>query len=172
MKIEVGKSYLAEGGWRAEITESDESNIPYRARHITTKGDRIVWHRNDGSPEEFYKHNPDLYLIAEWTDTPTLWKDMTPIEKGALLLAHQEGKVIERSHNQGTTWKEKTNGLWHENHAYRVKPETTVETVTLYGAAQYRWKFNPTMAGDTHRITFNLIDGKPDPSSIRMEELW
>jgi hypothetical protein len=33
-------------------------------------------------------------IIARASDTPKLWRDMTPEEKGALLLAHHEGKVI------------------------------------------------------------------------------
>lgn len=111
---------------------------------------------------------------------PKLWRDMTPEEKGALLLAHHEGKVIEFNGEsvvtgEWTGWVTCDDDcLWDESFlgdgfAYRVRPEPKREPVTLY------WrKGNPAHLiehGDTHRITFDLIDDKPDCISIRMEEL-
>lgn len=59
-----------------------------------------------------------------------LWKDMTPEEKGALLLAYHEGKVIEFSFPEdGLGWwstsKDDGGGVlsWHSNGCYRVKPQ-------------------------------------------------
>ena len=44
--------------------------------------------------------------------------------------------------------------------------------VVLHGGAETDWCFELYQAdSDTHRITFDMIDGKPDPDSIRMEEL-
>ncbi len=62
------------------------------------------------------------------TDTPKLWRDMTPEEKGALLLAHHEGRGIEIATRDHKAWYD-ANPTWQENFAYRVKPEPKVETV-------------------------------------------
>lgn len=63
-------------------------------------------------------------IISRATETTKLWRDMTPEEKCALLLAHHDGKVIEwvsggkvRRSNEGYT------PLWGDIYAYRVKPE-------------------------------------------------
>ena len=97
---------------------------------------------------------------------------MTPEEKGALLLARHEGKVIEGF------W----DGCWEECDevhkfafarfvAYRVKPEPVVETVVIYtGNVNGEWAPYEDL-DDTHRITFDLIDGKPDCNSIKMKEI-
>ena len=105
---------------------------------------------------------------------PKLWKNMTPEEKGALLLARHEGKVIEGF------W----DGCWEECDevhkfafarfvAYRVKPEPVVETVALYNDPNGGWSFYEDSGTYkiSHRITFDLIDGKPDCNSIKMEEI-
>jgi hypothetical protein len=103
----------------------------------------------------------------EVDDTPKLWRDMTPEEKGALLLAKHEGKVIECYFLSG--WVE-CNPEWYENFAYRVRPEPNRETVTYTWEEDVLAVSSLNMEG-THRITFDLIDGKPDCDSIKMEEL-
>lgn len=60
--------------------------------------------------------------------------------------------------------------------AYRLwQHEPRVETVRLYGWAgrDPNWKFHsfPEFGSETYKITFNLVDGKADCSSIKMEEL-
>lgn len=71
---------------------------------------------------------------AEKQDTPTLWRDMTDAEKGALLLAHHQGKVIEwngvsEKKGEWIGWDEcDEDCLWDggfDGHgfAYRIKPE-------------------------------------------------
>lgn len=63
-------------------------------------------------------------------------------------------------------------------HKFRIvsrasyKPEPKVETVTLYGSPSkhIQWCLEQC-ALDTHRITFSLIDGEPDCTSIKMEKL-
>ena len=95
---------------------------------------------------------------------PKLWRDMTPEEKGALLLAAHEGKVIE-----GYIFDEWHKADWSycpspmETIAYRVRPEPKRKTVVLW--------ISPD--GDTGiKIgTIDMIDGKPDPDSIRMEQV-
>lgn len=63
-------------------------------------------------------------LISRAAETPKLWRDMTPEEKGALLLAHHEGNVIEwvsggkvRRSDEGYT------PCWDDPYAYRIKPD-------------------------------------------------
>jgi hypothetical protein len=98
-----------------------------------------------------------------------LWKDMTPEEKGALLLAHHEGKVIEWSYFLPWETDNSTahGGVprWGGDCAYRVRPEPVVETVTLYGGyAGGAWGFESfKMATDTHKLTLTIIDGEVQP---------
>jgi len=50
-----------------------------------------------------------------------------------------------------------------------MKPEPVRETIELCGKG--RVFEDRQLPSDTHRITFDLIDGKPDCSSIKMEKL-
>lgn len=95
-------------------------------------------------------------IVYRAAETPTLWRDMTDAEKGALLLAQHEGKVIEC--RIGDMEWIVSEPVWAEMWAYRVKPAPKVVTV-------------PLMADFKEIGTINLIDGKPDPASIKMEEL-
>lgn len=110
--------------------------------------------------------------------TPSPWREMTPEQKGALLLAHHEGKAVQMvtcilDYNRlvwkdaSDNWKPTSTGI------YRIKPTPKIETVTMYGFKNLRetWSFwsNDKSDCDTYRITFNLIDGKPDTASIKME---
>jgi len=103
-------------------------------------------------------------------DKPTLWADMTPEEKGALLLAKYEGKVIQRSYVGA--WETVDAPFFHGS-AYRIKPELKRETVTMNGCHIESWTFGSEFLidRDTHRITFETIDGEPDCATIRMERL-
>jgi hypothetical protein len=125
------------------------------------------------------------------TQEPKLWKDMTPEEKGALLLAHHEGKVIEwnSTHAPGD-WGDwgacgedcLWDGEWGgDGFAYRVKPEPEREKVTaricltgdgssLHMDAEYGYD----NYGKDHlyaTVTFDVIDGKPDPASLKIKEV-
>lgn len=104
-------------------------------------------------------------------DTPKLWRDMTPEEKGALLLAHHEGKVVQQHHGPFGFQDAVDLPLWQQDKIYRIRPEPKRETVTVYGAG-FDWEQAALPCSeDTHRITFDLIDGEPDVSSIKMEKL-
>lgn len=106
-------------------------------------------------------------------DNPKIWCYMTPEEKGALLLAHYEGKVIEMFIAKGV-WVECI-PLWADDVAYRVKPEPTRKTVEILtdGVNIELCDFFklPEISNPTHRITFDMIDGEPDCASIKMEKL-
>lgn len=54
----------------------------------------------------------------------------------------------------------------------KPKPKPVVKEVTLFGSARFEWGFNDyKISEDTHKITFNLVDGEPDCNSIKMEKL-
>lgn len=109
---------------------------------------------------------------AYYVTVPTIWLDMTPEQKGALLLAHHEGKVIEWTNSKGIFENSTAKGytpVWSDSVAYRVAPRR--KTVTLHGAG-YEWtQADLPCEDDTHRITFDLLDGEPDCASIKMEKL-
>lgn len=69
-------------------------------------------------------------------------------------------------------WRSSDN-LSREALSHRVRPQPPapkVEEVVLYGRHDVQWVFERS-PNDTHRITFNLIDGEPDVSSVRMVKL-
>jgi len=101
------------------------------------------------------------------TDGQKIWRNMTPEEKGALLLAEHEGKVIEFIGGGVEDWS-KAEPKWADWCAYRVRPDR--ETVTLYGSEDKAFG-KCIQHNDTHRITFDTVDGKPDCASIRMERI-
>lgn len=109
-------------------------------------------------------------IISRASDKPKLWRDMTPEEKGALLLAAHEWKVIEN--NSRGPWLETHSPIWADGIAYRIKSEPKIETVNMYYPdTLYGFNCSGRINGPTHRITFNLIDGIPDCSSVKMEKL-
>ncbi len=68
------------------------------------------------------------FRLVSRANTPKLWRDMTPEEKGALLLAAHEGKVIEVDH--GTGWVLSGVTAWYGDSAYRIKQKLKVEVVS------------------------------------------
>jgi hypothetical protein len=78
---------------------------------------------------------------------PKTWRDMTPEERGALLLAHHEGKVIETWFRGA--WINKGHGGWGKQNAYRIRPEPKRETVTRH----------LSHAGVAYPVTIDVVDG-------------
>lgn len=62
-----------------------------------------------------------IYRISD--ELPPCWKDLTDEQKGKLLLAHQEGKVIEFFTPLAGGWRECPTPHWSGNYCYRVKME-------------------------------------------------
>ena len=159
MKIEQGKYYLTADGNKV----GPMYGFNYKWVKYMDGDDDPEWENDgrgiDGAPD----------LIAEWIDEPRPWKDLTPEEKGALLLAHHEGKDIQMytSDHWYTVYP-----LWEDSTVYRIKPEPMQETVqvVLYGCAISAWGKEEEFE-DTHCITFDLVDGEPDCGSIKMEKL-
>ena len=103
-------------------------------------------------------------IVSRASEKPKLWRNMTPEEKGALLLAMHDGKKVE-IYSDGE-WRAKKFMAFAGDYAYRIKPEPKVETVTMDGNDI---RFSGFLK--CHRVTFNLIDGEPDCNSIKMEKL-
>lgn len=102
-------------------------------------------------------HDCDPDLVAEWHDEPTVWGDMTPEQKGALLLAHHEGRGVQTLFRDG--WGDCPRPLWGSLAFYRIKPDPVVETRDVYADGNPAIKIG----------TINLIDGNPDPATLNLE---
>jgi hypothetical protein len=106
------------------------------------------------------KDNSGLWRIvsrAPQPETPKLWRDMTPEEKGALFLAHHEGEVIEVWLGE---WYFTRRPYWKDVDAYRIRPEPKRETVTLFACR--------IETGDFHKVgEVEYINGKPDFTTIK-----
>jgi hypothetical protein len=151
----------------------------YQHKIISFDGERAdalrVW---DGEVSSIPNKGSDPWrIVSRASDQPKHWGDMTPEEKGALLLAHHDGKVIEIYGeiygNRG--WSVVIEPKWIQEHSYRVQPECKIKTIMLYCGSM---DFDPAgdytdakVYGDIHLITFNLIEGKPDCQSIKMESI-
>ena len=134
----------------------------------------VLW---DGADQDHFVHKNEIVRVEEEpmynvTQEPTLWRDMTPEEKGALLLGWHEGKVIEVfGLAYPDEWYE-DDPCFYENCAYRIKPEPKRETVVWANCVRPDHRDN--YYGDESfyfTLTFDTIDGKPDPASIKIEEL-
>ena len=90
-----------------------------------------------------------------------LWKDMSREEKGELLLAHYEGKIIQCNLFGENGWSFFHENIFSDQHAYRVKPEPKVREVELYFGNLVEGAFVRKRWSDTHKLRMKLIDGIP-----------
>lgn len=166
MEIKVGNSYVTRDGRKAEVLSSNKMGFVGKIGEMS-----VTW--NEWG---YYSSSSDtsrLDLISEWLTT---WSEISDQEKGEMLLAHHNGKEIEM-YNFGE-WVT-VEPQWVSNRAYRIKKEPVVKQVTLYGEIESPPEYqHPTiylgkekMGRDTHTITYNVIDGKIDCSSVVMKEL-
>lgn len=103
------------------------------------------------------------------------WGRLSDEEQGALLLAHHKGEVIEWAYGPCDTFDRSTldYGLHPEcdpSVVYRVKREPVVETIELFLSDTFCTSLDE-YPGDTHKITFDVIDGEVDVNSVNMEKL-
>lgn len=116
-----------------------------------------------------YRGSVKLFELVE--ESPKRWGDLSDREKGALLLADHKGKTIQLL-NMDAEWVDLSFVNWFGDKIYRVKPEPVVETITLYTSSKHNYEaFSVNYGDDTHKIIFDVVDGKPNCSSVRMEEL-
>ena len=132
----------------------------YGGTYSVVDADGDTKQHSDGSQGWCNESSHKFRIISRASDTPKTWGEMTDAEKGALLLAAHEGKVIESKYAHESQWYS-YELRWDED-----RPEPVRETVTLYGCEfkEDGWLFSPDKMpdGDTHRITFTLTDGTPD----------
>ena len=95
---------------------------------------------------------------ADTTDTPTIFRDMTDAEKGALLLAAHGGAVIEYYSDKNMEWVCVGKPSWVSGKAYRIKPEPTTETVKYTGGLHFGGR---TLSTREYEITMDFMDNKP-----------
>lgn len=175
IKLEVGKRYELNNGEVHECTKmnGDDPLAVDRSGFGPFVINGCLYHQ-DGT-------FADRSAIQEYSgvkrcvdDTPKLWRDMTPEEKGALLLAHHEGKAIECI-GGGIDFYMDCDPAWLNDWSYRVKPEPLRETIKILtdGTAAELCDFFrlPEVSNPTHCITFNTLDGIPDCASVKMEKL-
>jgi hypothetical protein len=171
MKIELGKSYRTPCGDRAEVVLNDGSDMPFEVAHHTKHGIAKIWHFADGRSCFPIR---DRDLIAEWTDI-----DLSNPLGQVFGLMPPETQEAMKAH--GGPWEWFGAGGWRNAdplyaeflqpyNAYRVKPAPIRETVTLIGNVNSGFDYSGWTT-NTHRIQFDLIDGKPDCASIKMEPL-
>jgi len=136
-------------------------------------GDWALWETDDATYElvgVLREHALTTDIVSEWAEkTPKRWGDMTSEEKGALLLAHHEGKVIEVRAENCDLWYIRENPNWSENGIFRIRHEPVVEVERVWWNGHDFWECREN--GETHVITFSVVDGEPDCASIRMEKL-
>lgn len=150
---------VKDAGW-GHFTQGKEYTVSYLGVVINDKGE-------DTQP------SMSLFYIKT-NQEPKLWKDMTPEEKGALLLAHHEGKVIEFTSARTGMWlTSHPRPSWKACLSYRIKPEPKVETKELFGSLKNCFSDYQQTGSfyDTHKLTFNIVDGEIDCSSVKMEKL-
>lgn len=108
------------------------------------------------------KYNRKFRLISRAAETPKLWRDMTPEEKGALLLAHHEGKSVEFTRSSmGYKWMIVAGrSEWCDGNAYRVKPKRTKSEWSEWfiSKADGTTKLNLSECAEVERV--QLGDGK------------
>lgn len=163
MKIEAGKYYLTRDGQKV-------GPMKYRWHDMVAYNGEVWW-RDDGSVIKWKEGPRDL--VAEWIENDTKWSDLSPEQKGALLLAHHQGEKIEYRYSTEGTWHVVRRPTWDPEAFYRVKPHGPKrETKTIYGGKDRDWNFDGYQSTcDTHIIIFDMIDGEPDCSNIHMVKI-
>jgi len=101
-----------------------------------------------------------------------LWSDLTPEDKCTLLLAESSGETIQLFSILASKWTDIENRpMWLDSFKYRVKPaDPVVVAHELFGRHGSIWAFF-TDDFDTHKMTYNTIDGVIDCASYKMMEI-
>lgn len=103
------------------------------------------------------------WTVIEDLDTPKIWGEMTDAEKGAMLLAHHEGKVIQCLYHKCDGWVDIGDPIWAFEGRYRIKPEPVVGEAVLHGGGDYGCGnacfSDEDIECDTHTLTLPTLDG-------------
>lgn len=127
-------------------------------------------HEDGGFIDKFCNYD---FILANQevneVEQPKTWAHLTDAEKGALLLSHHNGEVIEcwvRKCNSWVTIKEPN---WESPHSYRVKPVLVIEEKEeKFGydldAKMFLW----TAKKQQFKLTYRLVDGILDEDSVKV----
>jgi hypothetical protein len=111
----------------------------------------VLW---DGADQDHFAHRSEIVRIEEGPmrneDKPKIWRDMTPEEKGALLLGWHEGKVIEAF---GVSYPD----MWCEDDPVFMKIAHTASSQSQSGRRQ-RFGWGKSM------VSGNLTDTLTTPT--------
>jgi len=137
----------------------------YLLRHTTVEPRTNCGHNG-------YSASWELVSRAASTDADDgylIWSDMTPEAQGALLLAEHNGEIIQFFCLD--EWILDSDPNWWHASKYRVKPaDPVVVTHEIFGSNEIFWGYL-TNEDDTHKMTYNTIDGVIDCASVRMVEI-
>lgn len=155
-------------------------------------GDKVKWTGGTGQEEVYevlkvkgdrYYLNHDSYhfwcthsdvVAPQWSfvvdQKPKTFGELSDEEKSELVLArYVRGEDIELW--VGGDWLLLHSPEWASEARYRIRPkDPVVETVTMHGV-NGRFSSAYICRNDTHKITYNTVDGVIDCSSVKMEEL-
>ena len=125
-----------------------------------TKGELRLWCMKNKSWYLSVKDSVSDYTLVSRASSSfsKTWGEMNDVEKGALLLAHHEGKQIQFKGQYIDEWSYTIRPSWSSGLYYRVKPAPEIVPVTILHKVKEQ----------THTITFNLINDVPDCASIKM----
>ena len=161
-----GEGYLTVGKIY-EVTDFKRNSNSYSYYGGITTDDGYYIYENFSEPAHGYRYE----ILNEPTEEPTKmevdiynidkeWKDLTPEEKGALLLHEFEGGKIVWS-AFGSTWEEgEIEGI--HNLFYRAKKPPIIRNLYVYLNED---DYNLTKVG-----TVEMVDGKPDMTTFKPEE--
>lgn len=172
MKIEAGKYYKTRDGRKVGpmVVIGCEDDMGHE--YVFSDGDgrpgRWNTEGEDGNAnacERFSRSN----LIAEWSDPidlsnphGTAFGLLPPEVQEAMKAAYEAGALVEFFN--GEEWDFPRGPVWVKGYTYRIKPAPKRETVTLYASKGDTWAASwSRMPDDTHRLTFDVIDGEPQP---------
>lgn len=162
LQIEEGKFYRARDGRKVGPMTRAADSAMYSPIWVWTNAPdgllgsdvHYLW-RDDGTEAWLLHTESPLDLIAEWVDEYPVWRDMTPEQKGAILLAFHEGKTIEVHDFAGGTHEPR----WCKSYApgryghlvYRIKPPEPERKSPMQGSRRV-----------VLRIDMDMPDGLPD----------
>ena len=153
----------------------------FKGNTYTIQNDGGILNNNGAGSYYGYLGEPlvnckDWKIISRASQEPKTWGQMTDEEKGALLLAKHEGKVIEWINTKipSDVWETcPTDCLWDGEFdgigfAYRIKPEPVVETVVMYASDKMKGFGLCRGPNSVHKLTFKKIDGETDYTTVNM----
>lgn len=180
LKLEEGKYYRTRDG--RKVGPMQFYGAGYQLLFCCVNGLERFW-------RECGKHHfgcDEIDLVAEWAeatsmdiyslDKPFGWLDEAT--QKALKDHYYDGGKLEIYTADGWVTRSKGDGCgvgWYKALIHRAVKKPEVVEVVMWGVAdENRWGFDnldEPAEGDTHKITFNIVDGVPDCNSIRMEKL-